>query len=49
VWALAAEAEINPLIGQYLNRVSDLLFVMARDANDGGRGDVLWVPGGADT
>ena len=48
VWALAAEAEINPLIGQYLNRVSDLLFVMARDANDGGRGDVLWVPGGAD-
>jgi len=45
VWALAAEEEINPLIGQYLNRLSDLMFVMARDANDGGRADVLWVPG----
>ncbi|WP_020471983.1 cob(I)yrinic acid a,c-diamide adenosyltransferase [Zavarzinella formosa] len=29
----------------YLNRLSDLLFVMARHANDGGNGDVLWVPG----
>jgi cob(I)alamin adenosyltransferase len=31
----------------YLNRLSDLLFVMARWANDRGRGDVLWRPGGA--
>lgn len=30
---------------QYLNRLSDLLFVLARVANDHGRGDVLWVPG----
>jgi cob(I)alamin adenosyltransferase len=45
VWALADSTEINPLIGQYLNRLSDLLFVMARDANDGGKSDVLWVPG----
>lgn len=30
---------------RYINRLSDLLFVMARTANDGGRGDVLWVPG----
>lgn len=30
---------------QYLNRLSDLLFVLARVANDNGRGDVLWVPG----
>lgn len=30
---------------RYLNRLSDLLFVLARVANDGGRGDELWVPG----
>lgn len=30
---------------KYLNRLSDLLFVLARVANDGGKGDVLWVPG----
>jgi len=29
----------------YLNRLSDLLFVMARAANGQGRKDVLWVPG----
>jgi cob(I)alamin adenosyltransferase len=29
----------------YLNRLSDLLFVLARAANDDGKGDVLWVPG----
>jgi cob(I)alamin adenosyltransferase len=29
----------------YLNRLSDLLFVMARIANDEGRADVKWVPG----
>ncbi len=29
----------------YLNRLSDLLFVMARMANDNGRADVKWVPG----
>lgn len=46
-WALAAAADLNPLIGAYLNRLSDLLFVLARAANDGGRADVLWVPGGA--
>lgn len=30
---------------RYLNRLSDLLFVLGRAANDDGRGDVLWVPG----
>jgi cob(I)alamin adenosyltransferase len=30
---------------KYINRLSDLLFVASRAANDGGRGDVLWVPG----
>lgn len=30
---------------KYLNRLSDLLFVLARIANDEGRADVKWVPG----
>jgi cob(I)alamin adenosyltransferase len=30
----------------YLNRLSDLLFILARVANDDGAGDVLWKPGG---
>jgi cob(I)alamin adenosyltransferase len=30
---------------RYLNRLSDLLFVLARAANDQGASDVLWVPG----
>jgi cob(I)alamin adenosyltransferase len=30
---------------RYLNRLSDLLFVLARVANDGGEADVLWQPG----
>lgn len=34
----------NPVTLRYLNRLSDLLFVLARCANPGG--DVLWVPGG---
>ena len=30
---------------QYMNRLSDFLFVASRSANDNGAGDVLWVPG----
>jgi cob(I)alamin adenosyltransferase len=30
---------------KYLNRLSDLLFVASRFANEGGAKDVLWVPG----
>jgi cob(I)alamin adenosyltransferase len=30
---------------KYINRLSDLLFVASRIANDLGKGDVLWVPG----
>ncbi len=36
---------VNPPVLAYLNRLSDLLFVLARHANDDGRADVLWVPG----
>lgn len=44
-WALReAEPEAtNPLTTTYLNRLSDLLFILARSANAGD--DVLWVPG----
>jgi len=42
---LAAQAELNPQALIYLNRLSDLLFVLARMENDQGRGDILWVPG----
>jgi cob(I)alamin adenosyltransferase len=36
---------VNPQVLVYLNRLSDFLFVLARVANDGGKADVLWVPG----
>ncbi len=43
--ALSQRDPINPQVLIYLNRLSDLLFVMARVANDDGRGDILWEPG----
>jgi len=36
---------MNPLTATYLNRLSDLLFILARHANLAAGGDVLWVPG----
>jgi cob(I)alamin adenosyltransferase len=36
---------VSPATLKYLNRLSDLLFVCARAANDDGRADVLWTPG----
>ncbi|MBC9711361.1 cob(I)yrinic acid a,c-diamide adenosyltransferase [Streptomyces sp. TRM66268-LWL] len=46
-WAALEEhgETMNPLTATYLNRLSDLLFILARTANKE-IGDVLWVPGG---
>jgi cob(I)alamin adenosyltransferase len=36
---------VNPAAIMYLNRLSDLLFVLARAINADNAGDILWVPG----
>jgi cob(I)alamin adenosyltransferase len=41
----ARDRPVNPLAAVYLNRLSDLLFVLARAANAGGA-EPLWLPGG---
>ena len=53
VWAAIEEygadvdGGVNSLAAQYLNRLSDLLFVLARCVNvAAGRDDALWQPGG---
>jgi cob(I)alamin adenosyltransferase len=45
-WALMHDEpeRTNVLTAKYLNRLSDLLFILSRVANPGG--DVKWVPGG---
>jgi len=42
---LANESAINPAALAYVNRLSDLLFVLARVLNDNGASDVKWIPG----
>lgn len=54
VWTLleVAPEETSREPAMYLNRLSDLLFILARVANTesgGGSGDVLWQPGGTRT
>ena len=46
-WATASEYgdSVSPWPARYLNRLSDLLFILSRVAN-AGHGDVLWKPGG---
>lgn len=41
----SVEPDTNPEAIRYLNRLSDLLFVLSRVANNNGDKDVLWVPG----
>ncbi len=44
--AIAAHGDaVHPLPARYLNRLSDLLFILARRANESA-GDLLWKPGG---
>jgi cob(I)alamin adenosyltransferase len=44
--AAAGEVDLNPLVLVYLNRLSDLLFILARAANAAaGRDEPLWKPG----
>ncbi|WP_193367210.1 cob(I)yrinic acid a,c-diamide adenosyltransferase [Pelagibius marinus] len=45
ITALAESEAINPEAVRYINRLSDLFFVMSRYLNDKGAGDVLWEPG----
>jgi cob(I)alamin adenosyltransferase len=42
---LGRSETINPAVLRYLNRLSDLLFVLARAANRDGFADILWIPG----
>lgn len=42
---LHQEEPLNEQVIKYINRLSDLLFVLARYANEGGKGDILWIPG----
>jgi cob(I)alamin adenosyltransferase len=39
------QGRVNPEVLKYLNRLSDLCFVLARVLNGGGKLDVLWQPG----
>jgi cob(I)alamin adenosyltransferase len=54
VWAAVteygtgSEGGVNPLTAQYLNRLSDLLFILSRSVNRA-TGDILWSPGGGRT
>lgn len=42
---LATEEVVNEAAMQYINRLSDHLFVLARNLNENGKTDVLWRPG----
>jgi cob(I)alamin adenosyltransferase len=42
---LAETERVSPEAVKYMNRLSDLLFIAARYANDEGRADLMWKPG----
>lgn len=41
----AQQMSVNPQALAYVNRLSDYLFVLGRALNNGGKNDILWVPG----
>jgi cob(I)alamin adenosyltransferase len=43
--AVACQAELNPEVVRYLNRLSDLLFILSRGANAQAGTEPLWTPG----
>lgn len=45
VWALQKRDPLNAQVAIYLNRLSDLLFVLSRHHNGEGQDDILWQPG----
>jgi cob(I)alamin adenosyltransferase len=45
LWSLRETEYVNVHAMQYVNRLSDLLFVLAQHCNDRGRKSVLWKPG----
>lgn len=45
VTKLARSEAVNTEAVKYLNRLSDLLFVMSRATNNNGANDILWIPG----
>ena len=45
VTEIAYQEPVNPAALKYANRVSDLLFVLARYVNERRRADILWRPG----
>jgi cob(I)alamin adenosyltransferase len=45
VVTLGQSEAVNPEVLRYLNRLSDHLFVLGRQLNNGATGDALWVPG----
>jgi cob(I)alamin adenosyltransferase len=45
VWTLKESEPASDEVPRYLNRLSDLLFVLAQHCNDRGRSSVLWQPG----
>jgi cob(I)alamin adenosyltransferase len=42
---LSQKEDINAVLVRYINRLSDLFFVLGRYLNQKGEGDVLWIPG----
>jgi cob(I)alamin adenosyltransferase len=42
---LSADEPVNPAALRYINRLSDLLFVLARFLNEKGKNDTRWQPG----